>query len=75
MVLSVHADGSLHLNRETVARGELTERVRRAMAASSDKVVFFDAEDDASYGAAMEALDLARGAGAVTIAVLPDKLR
>lgn len=75
VVLSVHADGSLHLNRETVARGELTERVRRAMAASSDKVVFFDAEDDASYGAAMEALDLARGAGAVTIAVLPDKLR
>lgn len=45
------------------------------MAASSEKVVFFDAEDDASYGAAMEALDLARGAGAVTIAVLPDKLR
>ena len=43
-------------------------------AARSDTVLFFDAHDEAPYGRAMEIMDLARGGGALTIAVLTEKV-
>jgi biopolymer transport protein ExbD/biopolymer transport protein TolR len=40
------------------------------LAAKQQRIVFFDAEADAPFGTAAEAIDLARGGGAATIAVL-----
>jgi biopolymer transport protein ExbD/biopolymer transport protein TolR len=45
------------------------------LAAKQQRTVFFDAEDDAQFGAAVEALDLARGGGAATIAVMTEPLK
>lgn len=70
VVLTLAADGSLRLNQERIEPGELGRRLERVFAARSDRTLFFDAEPGARYGQAVEAMDLARGGGAFTIAVL-----
>ena len=44
------------------------------MAARADKVVYFDAADDAPYATTVEAMDIARQGGAKTIAILTNKV-
>jgi biopolymer transport protein ExbD/biopolymer transport protein TolR len=70
VVLVLAADGSLRLNQERIEPAELPRRLERVFAARSDRTLFFDAEPGASYGRAVEAMDLARSGGALTIAVL-----
>src|SRR4029434_4408000 len=43
IVLSLARDGTVRLNAQEVARGELPGRVARVLAARGDEVVFFDA--------------------------------
>jgi len=73
VVLTVDRSGVLRINREEVPRDQVVARLQRMLNARPDKIVFFDAGDDVPYGAAMDALDLARG-GDITVGVLPDKL-
>jgi biopolymer transport protein ExbD/biopolymer transport protein TolR len=70
VVLTLARDGTLSLNREPIAPGDLQRRLERVFAARTDRTLFFDAEPGTRYGAAVEAMDLARGGGAFTIAVL-----
>ncbi|MBU6283771.1 biopolymer transporter ExbD, partial [bacterium] len=53
---------------------DLVLRLKRMFAARDDHVLFFDADDEAPYGLAMEVLDRAREGGAVTIAPLTEAL-
>jgi biopolymer transport protein ExbD len=69
IVVTVDTEGQIHLNRDIVTAEELARRLPRALAASGQRTVFFDAADDAPYGSAVQALDLCRGGGATTIAV------
>jgi biopolymer transport protein ExbD/biopolymer transport protein TolR len=74
LVVSVGKDGELRLNRETVPREAFEGRLHRALAASHQRTVFFDADDDVAFELAMEALDRARAGGAANIAVLTEPL-
>ena len=74
VVLTVLADGKVKLNRDEIADRELPERLQRVFAARSDRLLFFQADDAVPYGRATDVLDLARGGGAATIAVMPDPL-
>lgn len=69
IVVTVDAEGAVHLNRDVVPIEQLEDRLRRALAASGERTVFFDAASDAPYARAVEALDHCRGGGATTIAV------
>ena len=69
IVVTVDSEGRIHLNRDVVATEDFEARLTRALAASGDRTVFFDAASDAPYARAVEALDLCRGGGATTIAV------
>ncbi|WP_081426804.1 ExbD/TolR family protein [Sorangium cellulosum] len=73
VVLTVDQRGVLRVNQTEVQRGELQERLARIFAARSDDVLYFDAEDEAAYAIAVEAMDAARMGGAKTIAVLTEK--
>lgn len=73
IVLSVGVDGRARINREVVAEAELGPRIERALAAKSDKTVFFDAEDGAPFGAAVHAMDVARAHGAANVSILTVK--
>ncbi len=70
LMLSVKADGTYAVNDETIAADQLTERLRAMLAARADKVIFFNADDDANYEVAVTALDAAKAAGAKTIGML-----
>lgn len=70
LVLKILADHTIQVNGTGVAYDELPDRLRRMFAARDDHVMFFDADDAAEYGYAMQVLDQAREGGAVTIAPL-----
>jgi biopolymer transport protein ExbD len=74
VVLSVDEKGVIRVGPEVVPAAQLAHKLKRVFAARSDHNLFFKASDDAPYGNAVEALDLARAGGAVTIAVLTEKL-
>jgi biopolymer transport protein ExbD/biopolymer transport protein TolR len=72
LVLTVDKDGTIRINKTVLQKHELDDRLPRMMAAKTMKVLYFDAHDEAPYGAAMEAMDLARAAGARSIALLTE---
>jgi biopolymer transport protein ExbD len=72
--VSVTKDGKIKINRDVVARAEFANKLRRVLAGSGQRTIFFDADDEAPFGTAVEAMDLARGGGSATIAVLTDAL-
>jgi biopolymer transport protein ExbD/biopolymer transport protein TolR len=74
LVVSVGRAGELRLNRETVSREAFEGRLQRALAASRQRTVFFDADDELAFEAAMDVLDRARAGGAANIAVLTEPL-
>jgi biopolymer transport protein ExbD/biopolymer transport protein TolR len=74
IVVTVGDDGEIRINRDVVSRAEFQSKLRRVLAARRARKVFFDADDDAQFGQAAEVLDLARGGGAATIAVLTDPI-
>lgn len=74
VVLTVKKDGVLEINGAAIARGELKDKITRVMAARSDKVIYFDAADDAPYAVTVDAMDIAKQGGAKTIAILTQKV-
>jgi len=74
IVLTVDKAGSMRVNGQLIARSELRERLPRMLAAKSQKVAYFDADDDTPYAVAVEAMDFARGAGAKNLAIMTEKV-
>lgn len=74
LVMRVAADRTVTVNGVAVPFEDLVLRLKRMFAARDDHVLFFDADDEAPYGLAMEVLDRAREGGAVTIAPLTEAL-
>ena len=74
VVLSVDKAGVVKLNNEPIAKDQLKEKLKRVFAAKNgDHTLFFTADEDAPFGAAVEAMDVARAGGAAPIAVLTVK--
>ena len=73
LVLTVDKDGVTRVNGEVIAREELASRLVRMINARPDKVVFFDADSAMPYGTALEVMDLVRGGGVETLAVLAEE--
>jgi len=74
VVLTVDRDGTVKVNGAGVERAELKDKITRYMAARPDKVVYFDAADDAPYASTVEAMDIARQGGAKSVAILTKKV-
>lgn len=74
LVLRVGAGRTISVNGTDVGYDELSDRLKRMFAAREDHVLFFDADDQAEYGFAVEVMDRAREGGAVTIATLTSAL-
>jgi biopolymer transport protein ExbD len=73
LVLTVERDGVTKVNGEVIERAELAPRLLRMVNARPDKVVFFDADSSLEYGKALEVMDLVRGGGVDTLAVLAEE--
>lgn len=74
VVVSVSKEGEILINREKVADADFSAKLHRVLAAKRQRTVFFDADEEAEFGIAVKAMDLARGGGADTIAVVTQPL-
>jgi biopolymer transport protein ExbD len=74
VVLSVAADGTARIGVYGYKDEELPRTLRRVFAARSDQTLFFDAAEGVPFGRAVEVLDIARGAGIATVAVLTEAI-
>jgi biopolymer transport protein ExbD/biopolymer transport protein TolR len=70
LVMTVDDQGVIRVNKTVLEKSEIAGRLPRMLAAQKQKVLYFDAHDKVSYGAASEAMDLSRAAGARSIAIL-----
>jgi len=70
LVVSVSREGKIAINREPILESQLIPRMHDLMAGRTDKLVFFDVDDDANYGDVMHVMDVCRGAGAKTLGVM-----
>jgi biopolymer transport protein TolR len=70
VVVSVTKEGQVQINREPILESQLNEKIHDLMATRSDKLVFFDVDEDANYGAAIHVMDVVRGAGAKTLGIM-----
>jgi biopolymer transport protein TolR len=71
-VLTLLASGRVALNRQELAVDQAMEILRAAFQGRPSKVLFFNAEDAASYDAAVQVLDRVRLAGVNTIGMMTD---
>ena len=71
-VLTVLRNGRVLLNRQEMSVPEAMERIRPAYEGRLSKVLFFNADDEASYATAMGVLDEAHKVGVNTIGLMTD---
>lgn len=70
IVVEYTANREVSVNSEAVAVEALAGAIAERLRGSRQKVVFFKAEDDAPYGEVVRLMDVARGAGAQTLALV-----
>jgi len=70
IVVEYTAERELSINTEPVALEALADKLAERLRSARQKVVFFKADDDAPYGEVVRLMDVARGAGAETLAVI-----
>ena len=70
ILLKIGPQDQLTMNDQIIEASALKQRLSERLATSGPKVVFFDIDDDARYGAVVRFLDLAKGAGARTLAIV-----
>ncbi len=74
LVMTVDKAGVIRINTTVLSKAEVRDRVPRMLAAKDQKVLYFDAASDASYAAAIEAMDLSRSGGVKSIAILTESV-
>jgi biopolymer transport protein ExbD/biopolymer transport protein TolR len=74
VVVHLDREGRIHINGQHVPDGDFGPKLLRIFAARDDRILFFDATDRTPYGRAVQVMDLARGSGATTIAILTEAL-
>lgn len=67
LVLALYEDGRMALNREPLGPQEAWVRLADALRGRDDKLVFVDAHGKVGFGELVDAVDLAREAGAMRV--------
>ncbi|HJL17810.1 MAG TPA: biopolymer transporter ExbD [Sandaracinaceae bacterium LLY-WYZ-13_1] len=75
IVVTVNERGGIQINRDEYPDDTFPVRLRRVLVARGERKIYFDAADNAPFERAVEAMDLARAAGAAHIAVMTERLR
>lgn len=74
IVIGLGKEGGVSLNRNPIStREELGDRINRLLENREKKVVFVDFDDDASYGDAVQVLDIAKRNGAMVLGIMKKK--
>ena len=70
IIVEYAANRQLALNGEPVSFQALGDKLAERLRIDRRKVVFFKADDDADYGEVIRLMDVARGSGAETLALV-----
>src|SRR5512133_180564 len=70
IVVEYSANRELLVNSEPVPTERLKDKIAERLHSARQKTVFFKAEDEAPYGEVIRLMDIVRGAGAQTLAVV-----
>jgi len=74
VVMTVDKAGVIRVNQTVLKKSEIKERLPRMMSGANQRVLYFDAHDESAFGTAIEAMDLSRGSGVKSIAILTEKV-
>jgi biopolymer transport protein ExbD len=72
IVVEVTAESKVVLNTQPIAPEALAEKVALRLKGDRQKVVFFKIDDDALYGDVVRFMDIVKGAGALTLALMTE---
>ena len=75
VTVEVDEQGTVHVNGERVAEGELGRALRESLATAEDKIVVLRGDKRVLLGQAVDVLDLAQQAGAEGIAIATQRER
>jgi biopolymer transport protein TolR len=70
VIVAVSKENKITVNQEPIEQAALADRIHDLMAARTDKLVFFDIDDEADYGEVVHVMDTVRGAGAKTLGMM-----
>jgi len=70
IVISVLGDGTVRLNQETVAIGDLEERLKVVFKNAANHVIFVRGDKDLDFHYIAEVIDIAKGAGLDRVALM-----
>lgn len=69
ITIEVTKAGTILLNTVEISRADLAVKLRERLEHKREKVVFVDFDDNTRYGDAVQIMDIAKGSGAVTVAM------
>jgi biopolymer transport protein ExbD len=72
-VVAITADGRFHVNGIAVPENDLRSRVEDALEQKAQRILVVRADEDASYGDVMQAMDVLRAAGLEDIGLITDR--
>jgi biopolymer transport protein ExbD len=70
IIVSLTVERELKINNEAVTLESLVPKLQKRLEGRHNRTVFFQAEDEVPYGDVVRLMDLARGSGAETLAVV-----
>ncbi len=75
IVIEYTADRKISINKSDVAIGELEDRLRKIYEERKDKTLFIAADGTLRYGAIVEVIDAAKGAGVEKVGIITEGMR
>ncbi len=73
IVLTIKTNDQVELQRNPLELRMLLEELRRVFAARQDKTIFIRADSRLPFSKVMEVMDICKGAGVETLAIIPEK--
>jgi len=74
IILTIKANDIVDVNKDPIQLPMLLEELRRHYSARQDKTIFIRAEAKLPFSKVLEVMDLAKGAGCETVALIPEYL-
>ena len=70
LILTIRGDNRLYLNKQEVERANLEDEVSKAIVGHKDKLMFVQADGGLDYEYVVKLVDICRGAGIETVALI-----
>ena len=74
LVLSLDRNGNIHLNQEILGLTAVLPRLRDLFSTRSDRALFIQADDEVLFNEVAQIIDIARGAGADRVGLMPKRI-